>query len=191
VRSTLRRGLARFAARAAFTLEPGGSSTRSNAIQLPFGDPASELPSVQLQAVVQSPSPGPAVGNSATWPMYRTPPVELTLGRARAAQQLLIHWEATRQQFSVRVTDANTARVEGVLLVAWMWATSAGGKTLGRLQEDPGPAGRHPAAAAIRRKCRRQSPGLGCGARLRDGTGPGPTPSEPDNHIVHRTSPQA
>jgi hypothetical protein len=113
-------------------LEPGGSSTWSNAIQLPFEDPATGLPLVQLQAVVQSPSPGPAVGGMATRPTYRTPPVDLTLGRAGATQQLRVHWEATGPQFSVRVTDANGARVEGVSLVAWMFATG-GGKTPGRL----------------------------------------------------------
>jgi hypothetical protein len=115
-----------------FVLEPGGSSTWSNAIQLPFEAPATELPLVQLQAVVRSPSPGPAVGNMATWPTYRTPPVDLTLGRAGATQQLRVLWEATGQQVSVQVTDANGARVEGVPLVAWMFATG-GGKTLGRL----------------------------------------------------------
>lgn len=108
------------------------------AIQLPFDTPKLEVPAVQLQAVIQSTSPGPA-GNSATWPIYRTPPVELTLSRPQAAQRLRVHFDADREQFSVRVTDANGAPVDGAVLVAWM-LTYGSGKRLGQLREKSGSA---------------------------------------------------
>ena len=107
------------------------------AVQLPFDTPKLEPATVQVQAMIQSPSPGPATGNSTTWPTYRTAPLELALHPPQAAQRLRAHVDANQQQFSVGVDAANGAPVDGALLVAWMLAYG-GAKTLGRLRTQVG-----------------------------------------------------
>ncbi len=121
-----------------FALASGERLTWSQAIQLPFEDPSADLAIVQLGASLRSPSPGPAVGNIAAWPIYQAPAVKLALKRSQPAQQLRIHWQADRYEYSVRVTDANGSRPSGGPLVAWMWATSARGATLGALPNEQG-----------------------------------------------------